>query len=113
MYKKLNTKYTKYIIVKVIGSYTYYLDTPSEIHSVQPIRRLYLTVTNPLSEQQLTNVQPLEVAATVKGEYKVERILNEKAKRGKGKQYLIKWKGYKRPIWEPRRTLKDTVALNV
>jgi len=90
IYKKLNTKYTKYTIVKVIGLYIYCLDILLDIHFVQFIKRLYLAVTNLLSEQQLTIAQSLKVIAIIKKEYKVEKILNEKIKRKKEKQYLIK-----------------------
>jgi len=90
MYKKLDIKYTKYTIVKVIELYIYCLDTPSEIHFIQSIKQLRLAAINPFSKQQLTNAQPLEVAATIEEEYEVERILNEKVGQGKGKQYLVK-----------------------
>jgi len=74
----------------MIGLYAYRLDMPLKIHFVQLTKRLRLTATNPLSDQQLTDTQLLKVAATIKREYKVERILNEKAKQRKRKQYLIK-----------------------
>ena len=35
-----------------------------------------------------------------------------KKKRGRGYQYLIKWKNYVRFTWEPISILEDTVALD-
>ena len=44
-------------------------------------------------------------------EYDIERIL-KKRKRGRGYQYLVKWKNYARPTWEPTSAMEDTVALD-
>jgi hypothetical protein len=46
--KKLDTKYTKYIVTEVIGNYSYRLDTPPGIHDIFYIRLLKLATTNPL-----------------------------------------------------------------
>jgi len=46
--KKLDTKYTKYMVIEVIGSYSYRLDTPPGIYNVFYIRLLKLVTTNPL-----------------------------------------------------------------
>jgi hypothetical protein len=46
--KKLDTKYTKYMVIEVIGSYSYRLDTLPGIHNVFYIRLLKLATTNPL-----------------------------------------------------------------
>ena len=35
-------------------------------------------------------------------EYEVEKILDKK-----GNKYLVKWKGYNDPTWEPRRNLTN------
>jgi hypothetical protein len=46
--------------------------------------------------------------------YKIKRILDKKyVRRGQGvlRKLLIKWKGYARPIWEPRSTLEEILAL--
>ena len=45
--------------------------------------------------------------------YEVERILDQKRARGRGnnQQYLVKWKGYGRPTWEPHSSMENTIAL--
>jgi hypothetical protein len=51
--KKLDAKYTKYIVTEVIGSYSYRLDTPPGIHNIFYIRLLKLATINPLLGQVL------------------------------------------------------------
>jgi hypothetical protein len=46
--KKLDTKYTKYTVIEVIGSYSYRLDTPPGIHNVFYIYLLKPVTMNPL-----------------------------------------------------------------
>ena len=43
-------------------------------------------------------------------EWEVEEIL-EKRRRGKGEEYLLRWKGYPRPTWVPRRDLTGCAEL--
>ena len=45
-------------------------------------------------------------------EFTIERIIEER-KVGRGKQYLIRWKGYPEldNSWEPARELQETEAL--
>jgi Chromo (CHRromatin Organisation MOdifier) domain len=48
-------------------------------------------------------------------EFEIEKIMKEKVvRRGQGhqKQYLVKWRGYAKPTWEPAFTLEDTVAID-
>ena len=42
----------------------------------------------------------------------VERILDER-RRGRGRQYLVKWAKFDRPTWESVTALADTSALDV
>jgi hypothetical protein len=51
--KKLDTKYTKYTVTEVIGSYSYRLDTPPGIHDIFYTRLLKPATTNPLLGQVL------------------------------------------------------------
>jgi hypothetical protein len=51
--KKLDTKYTKYIVTEVIGSHSYRLDTPPGIHNIFYIHLLKPATTNPLPGQVL------------------------------------------------------------
>ena len=45
-------------------------------------------------------------------EYEIEAILGQKRARGNQQQYLVKWKGYTRPTWEPYSFVKDLAALD-
>ena len=45
-------------------------------------------------------------------EYAIESILNERQHKANGKQYRVKWVGYKTPTWEPATLLEDTQALD-
>ena len=53
-------------------------------------------------------------------EYEVEKILKERIKRKKNKktgkiesikEFLVKWKGYKNPTWEPEENLENSQLL--
>ena len=43
-------------------------------------------------------------------EYEVDSIRDHK-KRGKGYQYLVKWKGYSNETWEPEGNLKNATEI--
>jgi hypothetical protein len=44
-------------------------------------------------------------------EWKVEKILGTR-KRGRGNQVHVKWEGFAKPTWEPRRNFLETEALH-
>jgi hypothetical protein len=46
--KKLDIKYTKYIIIEIINSHSYRLDTPLGIYNIFYIRLLKLVKSSPL-----------------------------------------------------------------
>jgi hypothetical protein len=46
--KKLDAKYAKYIVIEIVSSYSYRLDTPLEIHNVFYTRLLKLAKSSPL-----------------------------------------------------------------
>ena len=41
-----------------------------------------------------------------KGVFEVERVLDKRLTAQRGTEYLVKWKGYAKPTWEPARNLK-------
>ena len=49
---------------------------------------------------------PAAIMEEGKASWEVEAILAERQRR-KGKEFLIKWKGYNRPTWEPRSNLDN------
>jgi hypothetical protein len=56
--KKLNAKYTKYIVIEIVSSHSYRLDTPPGIYNVFYTRLLKLVKSSPLSSQVIHEPQP-------------------------------------------------------
>ena len=108
--KKLDAKYAKYTITELVGSHACKLDTPPGIHDVQPVRRLKLANNNPLQGQTQSDAQPLGQLVEQDDEeveFEVEEILKERNGR-----FLVKWRGYRKPTWEPRSAMQDLQALD-
>jgi hypothetical protein len=97
----------------VLGSHNYRLNTPPGIHNVFYTRLLRPANTDPLSDQIITEAQPLGQLVDDVLEYEVEAILGQKKARGNKQQYLVKWKGFTRPTWEPYSFVKDLAALDI
>jgi hypothetical protein len=70
--------------------------------------------TKPLTGQVIHEPQPPALLVDREEEFEIEKILDQKAARGKGgkQQFLVKWAGYARPTWSPASVLEDTVALD-
>ena len=101
-------------MTEVIGSHSYRLNTPSNIHNVFHSDLLRTASTDPLDSQISDDSQPGPVIVGNEEEYEIEKILKDRIIRiGKGsrKQYLVKWTGYAEPTWEPADALEDTAAL--
>ena len=112
--KKLDSKYAKFTVIEVLSLHTYRLDTPPGIYNVFHTRLLRPVKSNPLLGQRVSDPQPPAILVDDEEEYEVERILDQKAGRGRNaQQYLVKWKGYNHPTWEPQSVLADSVALDV
>jgi hypothetical protein len=110
--KKLDQKYAKYEVLEVKGSHNYRLSTPPGPHNVFHTRLLRPVKLMGLSGQVRKDCQLPGQLWEGDLEYEVERILDEKPARGRGKRlrYLVKWRGYNKPTWEPEDALEDTVA---
>jgi hypothetical protein len=62
---------------------------------------LYLIPQDPLPGQFNPPLSPIIVDIQGKVLYTVEKILKSKRTKMKGFQYLIQWRGYDKPSWEP------------
>jgi hypothetical protein len=115
--QKLADKQAKYTVVEVIGPYSYRLDVPGGIHNVFHVDLLRPASNDPLPSQKLGDYQPPPILVDGNEEYEIEKILDERLvrKRGKkygSKEYLVKWEGWRHPTWEPASALEDAEALD-
>jgi hypothetical protein len=115
--KKLDAKHAKYTVVEVVGSHSYRLNTPPGIHNVFHSKLLRPASYDPLPSQAQDDEQPPPQVVDDEEEWEVEEIRDEKVtKRGRRgqrkRQFLVKWKGYSMPTWEPYEALRDTAALD-
>ena len=95
-----------------MGSHNFRLNTPPGIRNVFHVDRLRAASMDLFFSQISDDSHPgPSIVNEETPEYDVERILKEK-KRGRGYQYLVKWKNYGRPTWEPVSTMEDTVAFD-
>lgn len=113
--KSLDHRYAKFTVLEVLGSHNYRLDTPPGINDIFHTRLLRPASNDPLPGQAVSEPQPIGVLVNDEIEYEVDAILDQKQARGRGnqQQYLVKWKGYSEPTWEPHSFVKDLTALDV
>jgi transposase InsO family protein len=112
--RSLDHRYAKFTVTEVLGSHNYRLDTPPGIRNVFHTRLLRPASSNPLPSQTVSEPQPFGLLVDDEHEYEVEAILRQKKAPGRGnkQRYLVKWKGYKQPTWEPYSFVKDLQALD-
>jgi hypothetical protein len=86
-----------------VGLYAYRLNTPPGIHNVFHTSLLHPVATDPLPSQIQDDIQPAPIIIDSEEEYEIEEILNNRIKRGRGRngplkrQFLYKWTGYATP----------------
>jgi len=103
--RKLENKHHgPYPVVRTIGTHAYELDIPATIqkHGTFPVSLLHAAADDPLLGQ--VNPPPLPVIVEGEEEWEVEEILNSRRTRGR-LQYLVKWRGFTDPTWEPEENL--------
>jgi hypothetical protein len=111
--KKLEAKMMgPFQILKSIGQRAYKLDLPPsmKIHPVFHVHLLHPASTDPYPGQQHPEPPPIQI--NDHEEYEVEDVFDSRI-RYKKLQYLVKWRGYARPDWEPAHHLAncpDTIA---
>ena len=100
------------MVLEVISSYSYKLDTPPGIHNVFYASLLKRAAADPFPNQRQDNSRPPVIIVDGEEEWEVERILRRCTK-GRQRQVLVKWKGYLTPTWEPTEALVNTEAYHV
>jgi len=110
---KLENKHQRpYRIIRTIGTHAYELDIPATIqkHRTFPVSLLHAAAEDPLTGQ----VTPPPLPVIVEGEdtWEVEKILDSRRMRGQ-LQYLVKWRGFADPTWEPEENLTKVKAVDI
>ena len=103
----------KFKIVRQVSPYAYELELPAsmKIHPVFHTSLLSPAGNNPLPGHRQPEAPPVIVDG--EEEWEIQEIMDSKRTR-KGSQdikYLVRWKGWDHPTWEPYSLVEDTEAL--
>ena len=77
LYKKLDWKNSKYMVLKVIFNHSYRLDTPLGIHDMFHVNLLKRAADDPFPNQRQGDFRPPVVIVDREEEWEVERVLRE------------------------------------
>jgi len=112
--KKLDARHAKYTVSEVISPLSIRLGgITSGIHAVYHPDLLRLCADDPLPAQVIDDSQPAPVLLDNHQEFAVEEILCARgARRGKGREVLVKWYGYHTPNWEPLEEMEDVEPMD-
>lgn len=105
----------KFQIVRKVSPYAYELDLPAtmKIHPVFHTSLLSSAGDNPHPGHRQPEAPPVIVDG--EEEWEIQEIIDSKRTR-KGSQdikYLVRWKGWDHPTWEPYSLVEDTEALEL
>ncbi len=121
-HNKLASRYLgPFSVTERINANAYRLDLPPQMAALHPVfnisklKRYRDGEALYPSRPQRYDRPPPAIVADSNGdeEWHVESVLKER-RRGRGKQYLVRWRGYppEEDTWEPAAALKDTAALD-
>jgi len=110
--RKLENKHHgPYRVIRAIETHAYELDIPNAIqkHRTFPVSLLHAAANDPI----LGQIIPLPLPVFVEGEeeWEVEEVLDSRRIRG-WLHYLMKWRGFAAPTWEPEKNLADVQAVD-
>ena len=111
---KLKSKWMgPFNVLEIPSSSTAKLDLSAGIrnHPVFNVSALKKFHKNPFPQRQQAPPPPV-IDADGCERFIVEEVLSERIFRGK-KQYLVKWKGYDEPTWEPEKNLLNEVGMPI
>jgi len=110
--RKLENKHHgPYRVIRAIGTHAYELDIPNAIqkHRTIPVSLLHAAADDPIPGQVIP--PPLPVIVEGEEEWEVEEVLDSRRIRGR-LQYLVKWRGFAAPTWEPEGSLAEVQAVD-
>jgi len=107
-----NKHHGPYRVLRTIGTHAYELDILATIqkHRTFPVSLLHAAADDPLPGQVVP--PPLPVIVEGEEEWEVEEILDSRRTRGQ-LQYLVKWRGFADPTWEPEENLVEVEAVDI
>ena len=113
--KKLDfKKLGPFKVIEKLGSAVYKLDLPHSMKDIHPVFHISLlepAASNPLEGQQQPPPPPIIIDENP--EWEVQEIVDSKLRKfGRSKKkklfYLVHWKGYAQPTWEPSENLQNS-----
>jgi hypothetical protein len=114
--RSLDARHAKYTVAEVLSPVSVRLSgIPSNIHPVFHTDLLRPASGDRLPGQECDDNQPGPVLIDSHEEHFVEEILcaRQKARnKGRGREVLVKWAGYREPTWEPLEELADNAAMD-
>lgn len=114
--RKLCEQHRQFTVIEPVGANACRLDTPAGLHDVFNNSLLRRAATNPFPSQAQVDYQPSPIIVDDEEWWNVEEILDVRVIKGRGRgsplkrQFLVRWKGYADPTWEPQEGVKRTIA---